>query len=330
MLRKHGAGNGKDLPDSENLTPLAHAAIGGHAETVRLLLAAGVVADRFNDRRTALMEASVAGHADVVCALLDGGASIDKVDRYGLTSLFFAVRNKRAEVLDVLIARDAKVGLGATTPLQMAGFDGPVEFVQKLVAAGAVVDQVDEDGNTALHYCVIKSHSAADMLIASTLDVCGSTPLSMASGAEVARALLKAGANVEHADSKGCTPLRRAVRTSYVDVIETLLEAGASVNFADGRTALHVAMEGPKRADVARILLKFDPSLLCKCDPAGCTPLMIATFFNDTDTLRVLLEAPYPDADQLSKAFWTAEGTDARTSNCSSPPEPRWKPGSSE
>ena len=56
---------------------------------------------------------------------------------------------------------------------------------------------------------------------------------------EAVRALLEAGAEVDHADNDGCTALHAAAEEGHVEVIQTLLKAGADLNLrSHGRTAL--------------------------------------------------------------------------------------------
>lgn|GEM_PF-2622815 len=46
----------------------------------------------------------------------------------------------------------------STTPLILAARDGKLDIVQKLHSAGAIVDVVDSDGNTALHWAICNRH----------------------------------------------------------------------------------------------------------------------------------------------------------------------------
>ena len=89
------------------------------------------------------------------------------------------------------------------------------------------------------------------------------TPLSVASRegySEVARVLLKYGADTETRDKETCSPLEWSSASGHVEVVRVLLENHADVNFLDEEkwTALHLGTE----AAVARMLLEYgmDPN----------------------------------------------------------------------
>lgn len=79
----------------------------------------------------------------------------------------------------------------------------------------------------------------------------GNSPLSMAAlkgRVEISKYLLQRGAQVESADPRGATPLMLAARSGETDIVRALIAAGANVNartlFSDGRqTPLHYACE---------------------------------------------------------------------------------------
>ena len=83
------------------------------------------------------------------------------------------------------------------------------------------------------------------------------TPLSVASRkgySEVARVLLKYGADTETRDNGSYSPLEQSSEEGHVEVVRVLLENHADVNFLDDEkwTALHLADE----VAVARVLLE--------------------------------------------------------------------------
>jgi ankyrin repeat protein len=98
---------------------------------------------------------------------------------------------------------------GLDTPVSAATFARKPEVIRALARAGA-------DLNAAHPY----------------------TPLTLAAEwghIELARALIESGADVNHPDSMGCTPLNQAVRKRAVDVIGALLNAGADPTFVPAR-----------------------------------------------------------------------------------------------
>ena len=106
--------------------------------------------------------------------------------------------------------------------------------------------------------------------------------------AKVVRALLKAGANVNQADTtNGCTPLYVSAQIGHVEVVRVLLEAGADVNQAGtthGRTSLYVSyLNG--HVEVLRTLLEAG-AVIDQGDDSTGNPSSIAA------TCVVCLSAP--------------------------------------
>ncbi len=111
------------------------------------------------------------------------------------------------------------------TLLMLASVRGHASTVACLLSAGADLDAVSSNSETAL-----------------TLAAAAHRPV-------VVRALLVAGADVNHRDSRGMTPLHRAVLggrhepTSAVDTVRALIDAGADASIPDdqGYQPLHAA-----------------------------------------------------------------------------------------
>ena len=89
-----------------------------------------------------------------------------------------------------------------------------------------VVNTQDNDGLTALYVAAHSGH------------------------VEAIRALLKAGADADHANHNGFTALYGAAQNGHVEAIQVLVEAWVEVNHAnsDGWTALFFAAESGTRA----------------------------------------------------------------------------------
>ena len=131
------------------------AAQDGDAQRVTASLDAGAAVnaqDAYGD--TVLMAASDAGHLDIVNQLLAEGASVNATAMNGATALIIAVQRHRLAIVRALIengradvnARDA-AGL---TALMYASVGGQLAIVKQLLAAGAVVNAQNHDGDTAL------------------------------------------------------------------------------------------------------------------------------------------------------------------------------------
>jgi ankyrin repeat protein len=95
-------------------TALIAAAHLGHAEVVRILIAAGAPLDHVNNLGwTALIESIVLGdggknHTDTLRALVEGGANINIADRNGQTPLALAKSRSYGEMVVILEKADAK------------------------------------------------------------------------------------------------------------------------------------------------------------------------------------------------------------------------------
>ena len=127
---------------------------------------------------------------------------------------------------------------GGFTPLYNACFGGGFTPDRSLAAVRFLLER-GADTNQRFEY---------DSPIDGRLDG-GLTILMFAPTADVAMALLDAGAEVNVADGRGVTPLMRAAGSGRVEVVKVLLERNADTDArsADGRTA----------ADFARSKLDF-------------------------------------------------------------------------
>ena len=140
-----------------------------------------------------------------------------------------------------------------------------------LLAAGADVNAIDKDKETALHSAAMQGRTGiAKLLLEAGADVNardddGFTPLHSAAAwghVELARMLLAAGADVNAGDRDKETPLhlvagrRVPPLAGYADVARLLLDAGARPNLraADGSTPL-------RRAELAATRLTLDGNL---------------------------------------------------------------------
>ena len=151
------------------VTPLHEAATVGNAEMLKAMLEAGGNADAaFGEGETVLMTAARAGNAESVRLLLEHGADVNASEHWhGQTALMWAAMENHAEVVQLLIDAGAQVDrastkhdwvkisysegnvpktrdLGGLTALQFAAREGSLESVEKLLAAGAEREDLDD------------------------------------------------------------------------------------------------------------------------------------------------------------------------------------------
>ena len=109
-----GGGDPRAITSRYDGTALIAAAHLGHAEVVRMLIAAGSPLDHVNNLGwTALIETIVLGdggrnHTDTLTALVSAGANVNLPDRQGVTPLGLARQRGYAEMMRILVEAGAK------------------------------------------------------------------------------------------------------------------------------------------------------------------------------------------------------------------------------
>jgi ankyrin repeat protein len=245
-------------------TPLLYAARQGCLECAKQLVEAGAQVDLTDpDGVTPLLSALLNAHFDTAKYLLEAGAMVNKWDFWGRTPLYAAVdfntlphggRPDRPSLddttalamIDILLEaganpnaqlklfppyRSLRMDRGAdaildigTTPLLRAARGADVAAIERLVAAGALIDLPQRDGITPL--------MAAVGAGASSSDTRGKFRTAV-EALETADALLEAGAAIDQTDARGRTALHYAAAAGYTDVALLLVERGANLTVAD-------------------------------------------------------------------------------------------------
>ena len=188
----------------------------GHAESARLLIAAGANVDQIDvDCSTPLHAACRSGLTDCVRVLVQAGVMVDSLsDRK--SPLFLACEHGHEECVQLLIDAGAALCVpSGYIPLFIACGEGHPRCVRKLVTAGAAVDVQAVNNHTALHEaCEMDSIQCVELLIAGganldARDCAGDTPLHSAAQfgrLACAKLLLYAGARKDVANKSGHTP----------------------------------------------------------------------------------------------------------------------------
>lgn len=202
-------------------TPLDFALHGGHTETAKVLLGhctdVGMKRCQLN---MALVCVARAGELDLLTMLLDEGAQIDWKDERGHTALTTAVLFDHEKVACALIERGADVNASDSLAsiLLLRAITFP-RLVRLLLEHGAVVNERNEAGRTALH-CAVEEGRL-----------------------EVVGILLEFGSDVNARDVTGRTALHAAALSGDERMAQLLLDKGADPNLMDedGWTSLHPA-----------------------------------------------------------------------------------------
>ena len=291
--------------------------------------------EQYAQGTSALMIAAAEGHGKLVDALLEAGADPQAANSKKQTAADFASEGGRAKILErleragVTVDRSSKHVQDAI--LLRAVEQGDAASVKKALAAGAHVD--------ALHK---ELHTTSLMTAA------------LEGNLEIARILLKAGADPNLTSEWGQTPLRNAVVRGHVELVRELLEVGGDPNIeyepasipSEKKNAVFPSMDSPL-ADAAQLgrgeildLLVRAGADINKVSAAGNTALLAAVLERQFDIARRLLAAGAQrreeHADYLAVLDW-AENAEAAefqksvqevTAACAAQPEPiDWLPG---
>jgi uncharacterized protein len=210
------------------VTPLELAIDNGNAAMVALLLKARADANHLDHvGETPLMRASEVGVLPVLQLLLKHGAVVDvREANYGQTALMFAARAGHADVVATLLASGANPNVatkvGATpafiAPNSVPGFGFGVGILRGGVPADRGRREPTPGGMTPY----AARHDRVD----------------------VAKLLIKAGADVNAKEANGIWPLLMAISNDNMAVASLLLQGGSAVNGQDwyGRSPLWEAV----------------------------------------------------------------------------------------
>ena len=248
LLLAKGAEVDRRNPQHYNHTALMYAALNGHADSVRALLA-GHANRKLTDVKefTPLLLAAESGDWETLAALLEAGADPREVSgRQGLGAMTMLVRSNNSDA----VAAGIKYGLdldvvscNGFTPLMYALKNGNRRIVRLLEEHGAHYRETGKDGYTPLMSAIEHQDSEqAKRLIEQGADVratnrYGVSALTLASAfgmTDIAAELINKGADVNQVD-KGWreTPLMYATENGSKKMVELLVNNGADPNQKD-------------------------------------------------------------------------------------------------
>lgn len=249
----------------------------------------------------------------------DEGRSADTFDNRLLWAAQCGNVKKVAQLLREGADVNAK-GPGGVTPLMCAAVKGRTQVVELLLMSKAVVDQMTDEGDTALLGALQmiscdeaklplvsalakrRHHEVVRLLIEGEADVnrvqgeLSSYVLLKAIRLEdeaLVKTVLDGSADVDRADDKGVTPLRAAVYEKRAEIMELLLKNKATVDLRAGAgdiTPLHYACLGGW-VKGARVLLEHSADIEVKAARVNnSTPLLLAIISKNAELVQLLID----------------------------------------
>ncbi|MFD0987867.1 quinoprotein dehydrogenase-associated putative ABC transporter substrate-binding protein [Methyloligella solikamskensis] len=217
---------------------LFNAVTANDADRIRFLVEQGAEIDALNNQGSAPIHMAASSKSpETVELLLELGADPDQADDVGMTPLLYAIIRDDVKSSEVLIEGGADLNKRSAegyTPLALAIEEQRYETAKLLLDAGAEFDiAVGDEELTPLMITAAKQRAAEGSMF-----VPGSTrPI------DLARDLIKKGADVNAKSKAGTTPLMIAAARDNAPVIGLLLNSGADIDAENsmGQTALDIA-----------------------------------------------------------------------------------------
>lgn len=298
-------------------TPLHEAAMCGHLDACRLLVASGFLVDCHTTRgRTPLMYAVKGDFLDVAAYFLhECHANVNEQNEMGVTPVYIASQDGHEAMVRLLVEAGADVNICNRTkhaPLHEAVAGGHVAIAAYLMDHGADKQVVDAMGVTIWHEAA--GHGSVAML---ELLVQYQVSLHPGNGPDqvdkvMARhpfhyaavegqtAFIQAMldhslVDVNLVDADNCTAIYYAAANGHADVLRVLLQAkGDPAVCSIRRSPLHCAVEW-RRLDCVRLLLQYGGASLTQIkDKNALLPLDVANQMADAQELCSVLTQAVP------------------------------------
>ena len=219
---------------------LGAAIIANDADRVKVLVGNGAdISKRDDQGYTPLTSAAFHDYTDLMKLLIGAGANVNAVDGNGMTPLEETIMRDDVPALKLLIDSDAdtnKADPQGLPPLALAIEEQKYETAKALIEAGANVNSVaSKDQLTPLMIAAAESQPAEGSMFLPT----STRPI------DIAKALIKRGADVNAKDKDGMTALMVATSHDNAPTIGLLLQSGANAEAKNNR--------GEQALDIAKL-----------------------------------------------------------------------------
>ncbi len=266
------------------------------------------------EREEALLMCCDQGDLPGVRALLALNTDVNVTGDDGSNPLIAACCNEESQdIVKLLIEKGSPVNSSdqdGFTPLLYAALYGNIASCTLLIHAGADVDHVNSENETALFLVTSRAEDSPDSLRVIPVllenganpdipDEHGDTPLHKASKfglKDVVKQLIKAGADVNAKGNQGISPLMYAAGGGWNDLVKLLLDSKADIHHKSelDMTSLHFACLSKTAHETALIslvemLLKAGVDIN-SIDYRGRSALHNAVVRKRTELVKILLE----------------------------------------
>ena len=147
-----------------NLELFFQAALEGNINVVEEAINKGInINSADTENRTALMLSAFNGHLEIVKLLITKGSDVNILDATNRTALMFASTGPFNSTVELLLDAGSNPNIADNveqwTAVMFAAAEGQLEVVKTLVANGADLSMLDQDGESAYDFALLKGHT---------------------------------------------------------------------------------------------------------------------------------------------------------------------------